>query len=292
MIRNIDLVFRLLTLPFAVAAAQTWTLIAAIAVSYLAVSWVDVDLSRMLIYGFVAVVAAGLAGALSHLGSTGMALGVLVLAGYLLLAAEPAFERVLPKNEGYRVTANIPISLTSVMTATETIAVGLRNDSVDWMEHALVECRGTYLDGTPAERPWRKGISAGHWLPPGGTISERRIVNLMPNEAQRYDLSRTNCRIFQADFRRTPLVAPSFTFAMLPKSGLLKFSITNDTPSVLTAVRFSCAQSGDIRVTFLTRPLFHESLDYRLQPGSSMELVSERMFTEVHDCLIYSVDAL
>lgn len=292
MIRNIDLVFRLLTLPFAMAAAQTWVLIAAIALSYLAVTWFDVDPSRLLIYCFVAVVAAGLAGALSHLGSKSMAVGALVLAGLLLWAAEPAFDRVLPKNDGYRVIADIPISLTLVETGRQTVAVGFRNDSADWMEHVLVECRGTYLNGSPAERPWRKGISAGHWLPPGATVNERRVVNLMPNEAQRFDLPRTSCKIVQADFRISPPAVPSFIYVELPHSGIGTFSVTNHTQRTLTAIRFSCAQRGDLRVSVLTRPRFSEALSYELKPGGSLELVSEAMTTGYTDCGIYSVDAL
>lgn len=289
MIRNIDIVFRQLALPFHIAVARFWTLLAVIAIGYIAVAWLDVEPVRIVIYGFVALAVVGFAVSAQQWGSGSLAGGIIITALIGVVMMEPVFDRVLPKNPTYEVTTAIPVDFRFRLTG-ETVMAEAINRGPYWLEHAGVACQGYYGNGKPVEQPWTTAIAGFFWLPPGESTGERRLSLSIP-KAHRYDLTRTQCKIVAARFRQSPAVVPSFSVAHLRGSGLARFHVVNDTRATFTAVRFTCMQGQGIRVAFRTSPMFQKSQDCLLKPGGTIDLVSDRIFTELNACLIYSVDA-
>ena len=285
-----DIVFRLLALPFHLAVAQFWMLLAIFSLGYLAVTWFDVHPVRIVFYGFIALAAGGLAVRASQFGSMPLAFGFMGAAVIGMYLLEPVFQTTLPKNPAYRISQAFPLDFHFEMRGNKAVGSAV-NHSRDWFENALVECQGFYRDGNPVEQPWRKSIGGFSWLPPGETTGPRELFQ-RTYDAERYDLSRTRCRVAHADFREAPEALPTFTYSVLPDTGHVRFRVTNDTALTLTAMRFSCMQDNDFRVTFLTKPMFQAALDFKLEPDDTIELISERMSAEIRECLINSVDAL
>lgn len=289
MIRNIDIVFRQLALPFHIAVAQFWTLLAVIAVACVAVAWFDINPVRIVIYGFVALALVGLVVSARQWGSGGLAGGITVTAVIGMIMMEPVFQRVLPKNLAYELTSAVPVDFRFRMVGKIVIGEAV-NRSQDWLEHARVACQGYYDNGEPVEKPWMSAVAGFFWLPPGEGTGERRL-SISIRDAHRYDLSRTRCRIDEARFRQSPPEVPSFSVEHVHGTGIARFHVTNDTGMAFTAVRFTCQQGQGVRVAFTTSPMFQKSQDYLLKPGRTIDLMSDRMFIELSACLIYSVDA-
>lgn len=55
-------------------------------------------------------------------------------------------------------------------------------------------------------------------------------------------------------------------------------------------MRFSCMQDDNIRMIFVTKPMFQAALDFKLESDSTIELISRCMVTEIRDCLVSSID--
>jgi hypothetical protein len=244
---------------------------------------------RVVFYGFIALVAVGLAVRAGQFGSTPLAFGIMGAAIFGMVLMEPVFQRVLPKNLGYELTTSIPVDFRFRIIGDTVIGKAV-NRSRDWLEHAGVACQGYYGNGEPVEQPWMTAIAGFFWLPPGEGTGERRLSLSVP-EAHRYDLARTQCEIVAAQFRQSPAVVPSFSVEHLRGSGLARFHVVNDTRTAFTAVRFTCQQGQGVRVTFTTSPMFQKSQGYLLMPGDTIDLVSYRIFTELAACRIYSVDS-
>ncbi|WP_062208437.1 hypothetical protein [Aureimonas sp. AU12] len=289
MIRNIDIVFRLLALPFHIAVARFWTVLAVIAIGYVAVTWLNVEPVRIVIYGFVALAVVGFAVSAQQWDSGSLAGGIVITALIGVVMMEPVFDRVLPKNPTYEVTTAIPVDFRFRLTG-ETVMAEAINRSHDWLEHARVACQGYYGNGEPVEQPWMTAVAGFFWLPPGEGTGERRL-SLSIRDTYRYDLARTQCQIAEARFRQSPVVVPSFSVEQISGSGLARFHVINDTSTAFTAVRFTCQQGQGVRATFTTSPMLQKSQDYLLKPGGTIDLVSDRMFTKLESCRIYSVDS-
>ncbi|MEF2554340.1 hypothetical protein VQ042_23995 [Aurantimonas sp. A2-1-M11] len=289
--RNADLVLRVLAFPIVMAITQLRVLGLVGGTAFLLLAHTDVEPVRIIIYGFVAVAAIMLATALSHFGGGLLGGVVIVVAVIVMWKSEVIFDRVIPTSDRIHLTENIPVSIRHSVSG-DAIVVSIINNSSDWLEATGVVCQGYFADGSPMERPWTKTVSWGHWLAPGEEIERAQIASVYPDDPSRYDLDRTTCRVVHADFRRMPAFIPSIEFEPQSGSGHSLFHVTNDNSVTICRLWFSCIGSNRFRESISTRPAYSEELDYQIEPGGTLTLMTSDARYGLTSCRVYAVKML
>ncbi|MCB8837029.1 hypothetical protein [Aurantimonas sp. VKM B-3413] len=289
--RNAKLVFQFLALPIVLAIAEFQLLSLIGGGAILVLTFTDVEPLRVLTYSVMAFTAFMLATAFRHLGSNILATAVIIMGIVCAWKSEVLLSRVIPASESYRLTSDIPIALTQSLYQ-RTIYVSLVNNSSDYLEMAGIACHGFYADGSPVEGEWTRTVAGGHWQAPGERIVDAMAQEFYPDEAPRYDVSRTRCRVSFADFRRMAEAVPSFRFDDQSMRGHFLFHVTDDTPVTFTRLWFSCITGHGRREAIPTKPAYSADLDYKLVPGATLTLMASEFRSEMRDCRIYAVKTL
>ncbi|MEF2554275.1 hypothetical protein VQ042_23630 [Aurantimonas sp. A2-1-M11] len=284
---NADLVLRVLAFPIVMAIAQLRVLGLVGGAAFLLLTYTDVEPVRIIIYGVVAIATIMLATALSHFGGGLLGVVGIVLAVIAMWKSEVIFDRVIPTSDRIHLTENIPVQIAPSISR-DTVSVSIANDSPDWLEATGV----AFADGSPMERPWTKTVSWGHWLAPGEEIQRAEIASVYPDDPGRYDLHRTTCTVAHADFRRMPAFIPSIEFEPQRSSGHSLFHVTNDTPVTIGRLWFSCVGSNRFRESIQTRPAYSNDLDYQIELGGTLTLMTSDARYGLTSCRVYAVKTL
>ena len=289
--RNAKLVFVALAFPAVIAITAMQVIGVLAGLSVLALSFTKIEPLRVIVYALIAFTGMFLATTAVRFGCRKLATVTMILAAIAVWKSEYLFRMVIPTAETLRLITNIPVTLTQTVSGNRILA-SFTNRSDNWLESVRVECQGFYRNGTPNETLWaRNGRGNGHWLAPGESATRAKVFEALYEDRDRFDLSRTKCRLAHADFRIRPAHLPAMAVS-LTETGRWRFLITNTTDSVINGIWISCRTEHGFRNTIPVHPAYQDTQTFVLARGSSLTLFSDTTRSDLRDCRIYALRTL